>query len=57
MVNCRELRGRQAALRRIAAALDGEAGRTVVFKSPHLLHLRVQRRLARQLGTRVLADA
>jgi DNA-binding NtrC family response regulator len=57
VVNCRELRGRQSALRRISAALDGAAGRTVVFKSPHLLHPEVQRKLARQLSTRVVADS
>jgi DNA-binding NtrC family response regulator len=55
-IDCRELRGRQSALRHIAAALDGEPGRTLVFKSPQLLHPEVQRKLARQLGSRVLAD-
>lgn len=57
VVNCRELRGRQSALKRISTALDGAAGRTVVFKSPHLLHPEVQRKLARQLSTRVVADS
>jgi DNA-binding NtrC family response regulator len=56
-VNCREFRGRQSSLRRISAALDGEEGRTLVFKSPHLMHPEVQRKLARQLGSRVLADS
>jgi DNA-binding NtrC family response regulator len=57
LVNCRELRGRQSAQRRIAGALGGKPGRTVVFKSPHLLHPEVQRKLARQLSTRVLGDS
>jgi transcriptional regulator with AAA-type ATPase domain len=55
-IDCREFRGRQTALRHIASALDGEPGRTLVFKSPQLLHPEVQRKLARQLGSRVLAD-
>ena len=56
-IDCREFRGRQSALRRIAEELEGSEGKTLVFKSPHLMHPEVQRKLARQLSTRMLADA
>jgi DNA-binding NtrC family response regulator len=55
-IDCREFRGRRAALRRIAAELDGGEGKTLVFKSPHQMHPEAQRKLARQISSRVLAD-
>jgi len=55
-INCRELGSRNTANRRLDKALRQSANKTLVLKSPHLLHLDVQQRLARQLATRTLAD-
>jgi DNA-binding NtrC family response regulator len=56
LIDCSELRSRREALRRIAAALQEAAGKTLVLKSPHLMHGDAQLRLARQISTRVLAE-
>jgi DNA-binding NtrC family response regulator len=55
-IDCREFRSRNAAQARIAQELAGGEGRTLVFKSPHLLHADVQVKLARQISSRRLAD-
>lgn len=55
-VDCREFRSRMSAMKRIASELRNGAGKTLVFKSPHLMHLEAQQKLARQLSTRTLAD-
>ncbi|MEM9255771.1 MAG: sigma 54-interacting transcriptional regulator [Pseudomonadota bacterium] len=56
-LDCREFRSRADANRRIARELAGGAGRTLVFKSPHLMSVETQQKLARQISTRVLMDA
>jgi len=55
-IDCRDLRGRGAANTRIARELAQGEGKTLVFKSPHLLHHDVQAKLARQISSRTLAD-
>ena len=55
-IDCRDLRSRGAANARIARELSRGEGRTLVFKSPHLLHHDVQIKLARQISSRTLAD-
>ncbi|MCB1678847.1 MAG: sigma 54-interacting transcriptional regulator [Halioglobus sp.] len=55
-IDCREFRSRAEADRRIARELARARGKTLVFKSPHLLHAAVQDKLARQIGSRILAD-
>ncbi len=55
-IDCREFRGRSAALARISRELRQGEGKTLVFKSPHLMHGEVQLKLARQISSRTLAD-
>jgi DNA-binding NtrC family response regulator len=55
-IDCREFRGRSAASTRIARELAQGEGKTLVFKSPHLMHAEVQQKLARQISSRTLAD-
>ncbi len=56
VVDCREFRSRAEANKRIAAALSASEGKTLVFKSPHLMNQEAQVKLARQIGSRRLAD-
>ena len=56
-LDCKEFRSRADANKRIAAALSASAGKTLVFKSPHLMSVEAQEKLARQLRSRTLADA
>ena len=56
VMDCREFRSRGDANKRIAAALENSAGKTLVFKSPQLMSQEVQIKLARQLSSRTLAD-
>jgi DNA-binding NtrC family response regulator/GGDEF domain-containing protein len=55
-IDCRDLRSRSAANARIAREITQGEGKTLVFKSPHLLHQDVQLKLARQISSRTLAD-
>lgn len=55
-INCRDFRSRKAAQACISRELAGAEGRTLVFKSPHVLHEDVQHKLARQIASRTLAD-
>jgi DNA-binding NtrC family response regulator len=55
-LDCRSFRNRSEAWSRISAELEQGEGRTLVFKSPHLLHLETQARLARQLASRTSSD-
>jgi len=55
-VDCREFRSRSAAHAHIARELTQGEGKTLVFKSPHLMHAEVQLKLAKQISTRTLAD-
>lgn len=55
-IDCRGFRNRSEAQQRISRELEDGEGRTLVFKSPHLLHGEVQSRLARQLATRTVTD-
>ena len=55
-IDCREFRGRKDALNRIARELERSAGKTLVFKSPHLMNPDAQLKLARQISSRILAD-
>jgi DNA-binding NtrC family response regulator len=55
-IDCREFRSRKDALNRIARELERSAGKTLVFKSPHLMNPDAQLKLARQISSRILAD-
>lgn len=55
-VDCREFRSRRSALAGLAQALESSDGKTLVFKSPHLMHIEAQNKLARQISSRTLAD-
>ena len=55
-IDCREFRSRTVAHKRIARELAQGEGKTLVFKSPHLMHAEVQLKLARQISSRTLAD-
>ena len=55
-IDCREFRNRDDANRRIRHALQGGAGKTLVFKSPQLMSADAQLRLARQIATRQFLD-
>ena len=55
-LDCREFRGRKQAEAAIARELSRARGRTLVFKSPHLMNADAQRKLARQISSRTLAD-
>jgi len=55
-LDCREFRSRGAAASAIQQELAQAEGKTLVFKSPHVLHPEVQLKLARQISTRRLAD-
>lgn len=56
-LDCRSFRNRSEALNRITRELSEGEGRTIVFKSPHLLHVDTQVKLARLLASRTLSDS
>lgn len=55
VVDCRELRSREQAFRKICALIDECEGDTLVLKSPQLMHPDTQNRLARMISTRTFA--
>ena len=55
-LDCGAFRSRNEAWTRICKELDQGDRRTVVFKSPQLLHLETQSRLARMLASRTASD-
>jgi DNA-binding NtrC family response regulator len=55
-IDCREFRSRSEANARIANELARGEGKTLVFKSPHLMNAEAQLKLARQISSRTLAD-
>lgn len=55
-IDCRAFRNRKDAIRRIQKELKHSEGKTLVFKSPHLMSADAQIKLARQIATRTLAD-
>lgn len=55
-IDCREFRSRTEANTRIASELTQGEGKTLVFKSPHLMNAEAQMKLARQISSRTLAD-
>ena len=55
-IDCREFRSRKAANTAIARELARGEGKTLVFKSPHLMNADAQLKLARQVTSRTLAD-
>lgn len=57
VVDCREFRNRVDAISSIRRELESSEGKTLVFKSPHLMHREAQQKLARQISTRTLVDA
>ncbi len=57
VIDCRDFRSRRAADAKISATVAKGEGKTLVLKSPHLLHVDVQKKLAKQLASRRLADA
>ena len=56
-IDCRELKGRKQAEARVGRELSRCEGKTLVFKSPHLMHADAQHKLAKQISSRTLADA
>jgi DNA-binding NtrC family response regulator len=55
-INCREFRNKSDAIKRIQKELTRAEGKTLVFKSPHLMSIEAQVKLARQISSRTLAD-
>jgi len=55
-IDCRSFRNRSEAQARLSREMLRGDGRTLVFKSPHLLHPEIQAKLARQLATRTVSD-
>ena len=55
-IDCREFRNRQQAVTHIGQLLEQSEGKTLVFKSPHLLAPDAQLKLAKQISSRTLAD-
>jgi len=55
-IDCREFRNKSDAIRRIQKELTRSQGKTLVFKSPHLMSVEAQLKLARQISSRTLAD-
>jgi DNA-binding NtrC family response regulator len=55
-IDCREFHSRKQAEARIAQELREAEGKTLVFKSAHLMNADAQVKLARQISTRTLAD-
>jgi len=55
-IDCRAFRNRKDAIRGIQKELKHSQGKTLVFKSPHLMSADAQIKLARQIATRTLAD-
>ncbi|KAA1194442.1 hypothetical protein F0M18_03145 [Pseudohalioglobus sediminis] len=55
-LDCRSFRNRREAWSRISKELHRGSGRTLVFKSPQLLHPEIQARLARQLASRTATE-
>ena len=55
-IDCREFRSRKAADTAIARELARGEGKTLVFKSPHLMNPDAQLKLARQIASRTRAD-
>jgi DNA-binding NtrC family response regulator len=55
-IDCRGFRSRGQALTRLQEELERGENRTLVFKSPQLLHPEVQTRLARLLASRRISD-
>ena len=55
-IDCREFRSRSEANARISKELMQGEGKTLVFKSPHLMNAEAQLKLARQISSRTLAD-
>lgn len=56
-VDCREFRNKLDAITSIARELEAAEGKTLVFKSPHLMHADAQLKLARQISSRTFIDA
>ena len=56
-IDCREFRNKADAIARIGRLLERSEGKTLVFKSPHLMAPDAQLKLAKQISTRTLADA
>jgi transcriptional regulator with AAA-type ATPase domain len=54
VIDCREFRNREEASAHIKKVLASAAGKTLVFKSPHLMNIQAQLKLARQLSSRRL---
>ncbi len=57
VVDCREFRNKVDAISSIRRHLEASEGKTLVFKSPHLMHRDAQQKLARQISTRTFIDA
>lgn len=55
-IDCREFRNKSDAIKRIQRELTRAEGKTLVFKSPHLMSVEAQLKLARQISSRTLAD-
>lgn len=55
-IDCRAFRNRDDAIRTIQRELKNSEGKTLVFKSPHLMSADAQLKLARQIASRTMAD-
>ncbi len=55
-IDCREFRNRNDAIKNIQKELTRSEGKTLVFKSPHLMSADAQLKLAKQIASRTLAD-
>ena len=55
-IDCGAFRNRDDAIKKLQAELVGSEGKTLVFKSPHLMGADAQLKLARQIASRTLAD-
>jgi DNA-binding NtrC family response regulator len=55
-IDCRSFRSRNDAVTKLQGYLEQSADKTLVFKSPQLMHLDAQARLARMLASRTISD-
>ena len=57
LIDCREFRSREQAFRRICDLLQQAQDKTLVFKSPQLMHPETQHKLARMISSRTFIGA
>ena len=57
LIDCREFRSREQAFRKICELLDRSQDKTLVFKSPQLMHPETQAKLGRMISSRTFIGA